>query len=267
MGKLANKIAYLKETIRRIRSAVATLTDDDYFNHSPLRNVAYALSDIYTRKSIWEAVTESGTDALGDFTIKGITNDGYDSKCVTHYFRVVDGVVARESAPIIFPHYCRVRNTSGSIADDFADAALDLRGLDTLRKSYAYSPNSNYYLIPYCRRLLLPENFSYENMCLSNVGCMVGGLYLSKTSSEYSSNWVMIGSDTEIPIKCPKDASVPYYLNKFTMSVDDMVAIFENMKDLSANASVKYITLGSTNLAKLAEEQKQIAYAKGWDLQ
>ena len=47
--------------------------------------------------------------------------------------------------------------------------------------------------------------------------------------------------------------------------VDVMIAMFEALKD-NTGLEAKTLTLGSTNLAKLTEEQKQIATNKNWNL-
>lgn len=49
------------------------------------------------------------------------------------------------------------------------------------------------------------------------------------------------------------------------LTVDSMVGIFNNLKDLTGETS-KTLTLGSTNIAKLNDEQKAIATNKNWTL-
>ena len=49
------------------------------------------------------------------------------------------------------------------------------------------------------------------------------------------------------------------------LTVDSMVAIFNSLKDLTGETA-KTLTLGSTNLAKLTDEQKAIAINKNWTL-
>ena len=44
-----------------------------------------------------------------------------------------------------------------------------------------------------------------------------------------------------------------------------MVAMFNSLKDLTGETT-KTLTLGSTNLAKLSDEQKEIATSKNWTL-
>ena len=49
------------------------------------------------------------------------------------------------------------------------------------------------------------------------------------------------------------------------LTVDSMVAMFSSLKDLTGETA-KTLTLGSTNLAKLTDEQKAIAINKNWTL-
>lgn len=49
------------------------------------------------------------------------------------------------------------------------------------------------------------------------------------------------------------------------ITVDSMVAMFNSLKDLTGTTA-KTLTLGSTNLAKLTDEQKAIATSKNWTL-
>ena len=44
-----------------------------------------------------------------------------------------------------------------------------------------------------------------------------------------------------------------------------MIAMFESLADLTGQTA-KTISLGATNLAKLTDEQKQIATNKNWNL-
>ena len=49
------------------------------------------------------------------------------------------------------------------------------------------------------------------------------------------------------------------------LTVDSMVGIFNNLKDLT-NDTAKTLTLGSANLLKLTDEQRSIATNKNWTL-
>lgn len=47
---------------------------------------------------------------------------------------------------------------------------------------------------------------------------------------------------------------------------DSLMSVINNLYDYSASSTTHSVTLGSTNLAKLTDEEKQIATDKGWTL-
>ena len=57
--------------------------------------------------------------------------------------------------------------------------------------------------------------------------------------------------------------SVNFVLNNGSISHDSLVRVLNSIQTLSES---KTLTLGSTNLAKLTDEEKQIAIDKGWTL-
>ena len=67
---------------------------------------------------------------------------------------------------------------------------------------------------------------------------------------------VIVGEDWNMSMKL--DVST-------NLTVDSMVAMFNSLKDLTGDTA-KTLTLGSTNLAKLTDEQKAIATNKNWTL-
>ena len=68
---------------------------------------------------------------------------------------------------------------------------------------------------------------------------------------------------TEVILGSDFNASLNISAGSYTSDV--MVAMFNNLKDLTG-ATAKTLTLGSTNLAKLTDEQKAIATNKNWNL-
>jgi hypothetical protein len=95
---------------------------------------------------------------------------------------------------------------------------------------------------------------------------------ISLPSIELPNTLVFIGSNTFDSCKSLSNVVLGTDFNatglKLTdcpLTVDCMVAMFENLKDLTDDTA-KTLTLGSTNLAKLTDEQKQIATNKNWNL-
>ena len=65
----------------------------------------------------------------------------------------------------------------------------------------------------------------------------------------------------------PKNFIGNLYLQKFLLTVTNIVNIFENLADLTDTGTSYTFHLGSTNLEKLTDEQIAIAEQKGWILQ
>ena len=86
---------------------------------------------------------------------------------------------------------------------------------------------------------------------------------LTSTSSSY---YAFYGCTALEDIQLGQDWNMSLRLNvSNNLTVDSMVAMFNSLKDLTGNTA-KTLTLGSTNLAKLTDEQKAIATNKNWTL-
>lgn len=221
------------------------------------------ISNIYKYCSPWEKIEKAGSDPLGEFSF--LNNEiNAPAEVISYYggyYRIREGVKgyrADGSARIAIP-------LNGDTI------ALDLRNLtdyrqDTFINFYAFSNTE--YVIPRgaCNRLLLPNTFVYSAYFLHSMDGLRGGLYLSQHYTRTNNSKWIYGSVLEGRVKNPPNSDVPYYLQFISISADDMVGIFNNMIDRSKQSGTKTITLGENNLAKLTDEQKQIAYAKGWNL-
>lgn len=210
----------------------------------------------------WEYVLESGIDPLGSF-------DEYTAG----YSRMKPGLIITEKYSVVSPpSYVRdvaIDMSQASYVNGAAFGSVYRYWLDSKGSVTVIGSPSTYCAISNAARVLLPEKFDYTSYFLGNVERLKDGLYLSKTAGTISSNWAQRYDDsyTEIPVKCPVDADVPYHLNQISISAEDMVGIFNNMIDRSGESTTKYITLGGRNLNKLTDAQKNIALSKGWDLQ
>lgn len=86
---------------------------------------------------------------------------------------------------------------------------------------------------------------------------------LTSTSSSY---YAFYGCTALEDIQLGQDWNMSLRLNvSNNLTVDSMVAMFNSLKDLTGDTA-KTLTLGSTNLAKLTDEQKAIATNKNWTL-
>ena len=86
---------------------------------------------------------------------------------------------------------------------------------------------------------------------------------LTSTSSSY---YAFYGCTALEDVQLGQDWNMSLRLNvSNNLTVDSMVAMFNSLKDLTGDTA-KTLTLGSTNLAKLTDEQKAIATNKNWTL-
>lgn len=86
---------------------------------------------------------------------------------------------------------------------------------------------------------------------------------LTSTSSYY---YIFYGCTALEDIQLGQDWNMSLRLNvSNNFTVNSMVAMFNSLKDLTGETA-KTLTLGSTNLAKLTDEQKAIATNKNWTL-
>ncbi len=86
---------------------------------------------------------------------------------------------------------------------------------------------------------------------------------LTSTSSSY---YIFYNCKALEEVQLGQDWNMSLRLDVSTnLTVDSMVAMFNSLKDLTDDTA-KTLTLGSTNLAKLTDEQKAIAINKNWTL-
>lgn len=86
---------------------------------------------------------------------------------------------------------------------------------------------------------------------------------LTSTSSYY---YIFYNCTALEDVQLGQDWNMSLRLNvSNNLTVDSMVAMFNSLKDLTGETT-KTLTLGSTNLAKLSDEQKEIATSKNWTL-
>ena len=86
---------------------------------------------------------------------------------------------------------------------------------------------------------------------------------LTSTSSSYDAFYNCTALED---VQLGQDWNMSLRLNvSNNLTVDSMVAMFNSLKDLTGDTA-KTLTLGSTNLAKLTDEQKLIATNKNWTL-
>lgn len=235
-----------------------------------MAGIAAAMATIEDKIKPWKHLPNTGTDLLGDY-VEVTVNYTPNVNVASGYVQLRENYYVDS---LLYPP-----STFG--------ASMDLTHIQnntfTLSPANSSSPTMNLCNNNAASRIILPEEYPiYEKQGSSgNVqiltyqlcGTAPIAVYLSKKMSDprttISSTW--IGSQNnnvaEQFVKCPKDTEIPYFLNRMhKLTVDSMVGLFENLIDRSGETTVATLTLGSENLGRLTEEQKNIAYAKGWTL-
>lgn len=281
MSKLKVQLNRLKEFVSSLRVLVSRYMgfNEEELQGWSIEDMLGELENINVYQNPWEIVTESGTDALGDFTISDTISDNPNAISIAFgYYRLKEYEFEYVNLPIPYvPQAVMI----GTTPADFIDCcALDMSNTESVHSVMgsmyrwqqhkglnSYGTHCETFPSHYIKRLLLPRRFQMYTCTLCRADTLTGGLYLPADGS-CSSNWIWSDSNTvEIPVKCPEGSILRYYLNKIGLSADDMVAIFNNLDAPYSYWSNAYITLGTTNLAKLTEAQMDIARQKGWDLQ
>ena len=102
-----------------------------------------------------------------------------------------------------------------------------------------------------------------KTVCLPSSITAATNNSLTSTSSSY---YAFYNCTALEDVQLGKDWNMSLRLNvSNNLTVDSMVAMFNSLKDLTGDTA-KTLTLGSTNLAKLTDEQKAIATNKNWTL-
>lgn len=234
----------------------------------------------------WESLSGSGTDMFGEFTIKqnpsSTLEEVKNGDLINSYCIFKEGFDNERKIADLSD----INQLSNKDAFDLTHLPEDAPTRRMTRCISRGEKTYSCYQFGTTSRLILPETFWFTMNMLSYAPAYTylpkkiafGGTYhyvsssgsTASTPTKMSASWVGSTSTTMFSknvVKCPKDAEIPYYLNKFPhITAEDMVGIFENMIDRSGETTVATITLGTDNLAKLTEEQMDIARAKGWSL-
>lgn len=257
MSKLANKLAYLKETVAILKENISSITGYNYEGWS-LRSVVETLGNISVHQSPFTNLAEGTyTDHFGTVTV------GSSSDYVNSVFSSATGIMKSTTV-----------NENGfvslEVSPDSEKSYFDLSYGGVKELHLRTSP---IFYNPMC--VIFPEKVSGEYtrpeiILYSNSAALGRGLYLPKSFSYTSSTWITlysIVSSKEVPVKCPVGTEISaIYLHQLPMSATTMVGLFNNLKDVSSESATYRIQVGSTNLAKLSTAQKNIAINKGWIL-
>ena len=210
----------------------------------------------------WELDTEDGVDVLGAYTIVSSSSN------VTSGDTVYRGVARLKNG--VNPHGIPLNALDG-MGVDLSNAPNRLKFTPLMASFWNIDVSGDIATSP-ISRLILPEVYPANGQILTSIGYCPAKVYLSKHMYENRkyANIFMYSSSSRFKeeiVIAPKDMDAQWHLHKFTkMSAETIVGILENLADVTDRGTPYTLTLGSTNLAKITEEQKNIAYAKGWNL-
>ena len=215
---------------------------------------------------VWEYDTVTTEDLIGSFEIVETTAE------VNSYATVHGGTIRlKAGAHTLTPQISFPSNRAVDLRNMRSDAwdAVVFTQTMALGGPMFYSGYSGT-----ITRLIMPETLPASRVSTSvslSLPC-AGAVYLSKHIANNKTKSSLFATSTssritEELVVAPKDMDAQFHLNRFTkMTAETMVAILENLADVTEREDTYTLTLGSTNLEKLTEEQKNIAYEKGWNL-
>lgn len=260
-----------KEDLSSLRALLASInietTDEDDLD------ALVEKFDLYVNpyELVSGVVGETGEDRLGTFTW-GNKDYTPNPNINSGYFRLRPGVETMPNLQVFYgesydltemTQETRRRKPNGTYATiSVANGAARLIFPETVPNAINQDGSINPASIP-------------GFLSIPPVACL-----LPKYSANYAnnSNWITgspSSSTTEHIVIAPEGMCWPAHLHRFTLMTEDtIVAILNNLADVNGMTVVNSygrtvnftLTLGATNLDKLTEEQKNIAYAKGWTL-
>ena len=220
---------------------------------------------------VWEVSKEDGEDVFGPYTITMNQNEANDGD--TLYYGMVR---LKPGAHQMIPPMPQLGSYAGLDLSNMPPicGCLNLPMILCGKSQTEGFTNSG------MSRLILPEVYPqmrhvYDGQLygqLPTCGPAAPKVLLSKHFAVHTTNSQMFTGNTnsrftEEIVIAPKDMDAQFHLNRFTkMSAETIVGILENLADVSEREESYTLTLGSTNLEKLTEEQKNIAIEKGWNL-
>ena len=98
---------------------------------------------------------------------------------------------------------------------------------------------------------------TYSLTTLDMSGCDVSNV------TDFGSDFIYNGSYYLTTVKAPKNISVSIKFDSNKLTHDSLMSIINNLATVSTTQT---LTLGSTNLNKLTDDEKAIATNKGWTL-
>lgn len=286
MGTIIEKLNHLKETIQYIQTAL-NIYGIDNESHISFRKYTEKIHEaIERRKKILNAIL--GLSYL-DYDIPK-NNDGHYVHTVRGIEAIYDSTTINIGGLCIFPsgmteEDCEyiakstlvVKNSNGNNAKQkmIYDFSNDYSGYH-LYNSIIDIPNLNTTIMPSeASFVAFPENMNFPmnggGYILANVykpttlqyGLSFGKKVISMGNRLCYNSYLYCG---EKPVYVLPEFEGTIYLSKVLMSVETMVNIFNNLKDMTGTGTTYILNIGTTNYDRLTIEQIEIATKKGWEV-
>ena len=273
MGSISDKLAHLEETKQLLREKLeelgATVTDEDTFR-SYVDKIANVSPDTeYIRKYL-------------EYIISGVDNRKYESTVLGNIkFGQTTMVCPKIVFPIGYskevmipfsarganaPYNSPVTGLSITYHRVIATETYGIKiALNMVKPSLLILPTSVY----------LVSNTLVNGSSGADANSFTTGLGFGQSVYNSASTWISRTlSSTKRVVKFPKGFRLnngkTLYLSKIYITQECLQEMVENLYDYIGNGestdATRTISIGSTNLALLTTEEKDIALAKGWHL-
>ena len=270
MGTLIDKLTHLKSVKEAIKTAIINkginVSDEDTFSSyadkiNGIKPIDYAISAIMPNYSY---LCEDFIDELGvaQYVKMFIFPElNYDSnyrvrpRLLIHGYNAYSG--NNSPASVNYADFSRIKVPNNRYVEFINDTVYGV-GLKTL-------------ILP--DKVYLKSN-AFGASRINKFSVIVGTVYdtferLIFRGNVYScsSSWLICTDPgRDIKVSIPKDFTGTLYLSKARLTAETLVSMFENLADLTDTGKEYTLNLGTSNLDRLTDEQKQIAYDKGWTL-
>jgi hypothetical protein len=243
-----------------------------------LNRLRNAIADIDRYKPIWESIYDSGEDFLGEFTIGSVPDSSNNRYMPENAYRLVHScsilytpIPANVHYKSNLPYYDL--SNRGEIKEAYM-AYTRLPGNHSDKTILAFNPGRIIFPEKFtgCAGMLLFENGGAQGL----VWGLCGGLYLPRIMNNSVSRWIIGNAVTLVGQNVPNGVNVSaydscesnIYLESVNVSAESLEHLIRyKLKDFSNTTETRLFSVGTSNLDKISANVKNIAYAKGWELQ
>ena len=230
---------------------LSTLNTTNITNMSEMFYGCYLLTDIKGIED-WDVsnVTNMSKMFYNCYVLPSIDFGSWNTSNVTNMYRMFYGCSGITSLDLSSWDVSNVTDMSDMFNGCSGITSLDLSSWDVTKVNIFTN------MFSYCKSL--------KDLDISgwNMGLVKDGYYLPSFSNSSNLENLIFGFDRKVNISFSQNPK---------LTLDSLLSIINGLYDFVGNSMTPTstqgkLTLGSTNLAKLTDEQKAIATAKGWTL-